>query len=187
MDTAFRPDGWMRIAARSPAAAPSAHSSSVERRSEHRRNGCGGTIIEYQDESWILMTDRAPTEAGASRRALRFWIETGFKALKRSPSARRAPPKAAPERVSYGIGCAEPPSDQGQDMARRLAAARTVSASAGRREGRLSPRIPKSTPISPSSEKARMRARNAQARLRRRDARAPGETKPCPRNSPANH
>ena len=106
-----------------------------------------GTIIviwvEGQDEPWIILTDIEPTEAGASWHELRFWIETGFKALKsvgwqwqktrrtdparverhwlvlsvatlltlatgsrvedanalkRSPSALRSPPKAAPER-----------------------------------------------------------------------------------------
>ena len=106
-----------------------------------------GTIIviwaEGQDEPWIILTDLEPLEAGASWRQMRFWIETGFKALKsvdwqwrktrrtdparverhwlvlsaappltlatdsraedakalkRDPSALRAPPKAAPER-----------------------------------------------------------------------------------------
>ena len=106
-----------------------------------------GTIIviwdEGQDEPWIILTDLPPKEAGASWREMRFWIETGFKALKsvgwqwrktrrtdparverhwpvlsvatpltlatgsrvedaqalkRDPSALRAPPKAAPER-----------------------------------------------------------------------------------------
>ena len=98
---------------------------------------------EGQNEPWIILTDLEPEEAGASWREMRFWIETGFNALKsvgwqwqktrrtdparverhwpvlsaatlltlafgsraedanalkRSPSALRAPPKAAPER-----------------------------------------------------------------------------------------
>ena len=106
-----------------------------------------GTIIviwdEGQDEPWIILTDLPPDEAGASWHEMRFWIETGFKALKslgwqwqktrrtdparvdrhwlvlsvatlltlafgsrvedaqalrRDPSALRAPPKATPER-----------------------------------------------------------------------------------------
>ena len=106
-----------------------------------------GTIIviwvEGQDAPWIILTDLKPQEAGASWYEMRFWIETGFKALKsvgwqwqktrrtaparverhwlvlsvatlltlatgsrvedaqalkRDPSALRAPPKVAPER-----------------------------------------------------------------------------------------
>ena len=45
-----------------------------------------GTIIaiwvEGQAEPWIALTDLPPSEAGASWRSLRFWIETGFNALK---------------------------------------------------------------------------------------------------------
>ena len=124
-----------------------------------------GTIIviwvEGQNEPWILLTDLEPMDAGASGREMRFWIETGFKALKsvgwqwqktrrtdparverrwfvlsvatlltlafgsrvddaqalkRSPGALRAPPKAAPAaqshrgRVSPWHGDAEPSS-----------------------------------------------------------------------------
>ena len=83
-------------------------------------------------------------------------------ALKRNPSALRAPPKrrlsAIVSRACFSPwhGDAEPPLDQGQDATPRLAVARTVAASAGGREGRLPPRTPKPTPISPSSEKARV-------------------------------
>ena len=45
-----------------------------------------GTIIaiwdEGRDEPWIILTDLELMEAGASWREMRFWIETGFKALK---------------------------------------------------------------------------------------------------------
>ena len=45
-----------------------------------------GTIIviwvEGRSEPWIILTNLDPAEAGASRRQMRFWIETGFKALK---------------------------------------------------------------------------------------------------------
>ena len=44
---------------------------------------------EGQSEPWIILTDLAPEEAGASWRESSFWIETGFKALKREPSALR--------------------------------------------------------------------------------------------------
>ena len=37
---------------------------------------------EGQAEPWIILTDLEPMEAGASWREMRFWIETGFKALK---------------------------------------------------------------------------------------------------------
>ena len=101
------------------------------------------TWVDGQDDPWIILTDLEPMEAGASWYEMRFWIETGFKALKsvgwqwqktrrtdparverhwlvlavatlltlafgsrvedanalkRDPSALRAPPKAAPER-----------------------------------------------------------------------------------------
>ena len=97
-------------------------------------------------------------------------------ALKRDPSALRAPPTR--ERISPWHGDAEPPFDQGQDAAARVAAARTVAATPGGREGRLSPRPPKPAPVSPLRERAR--ARRAQARLRRRDARAPRDANPPP-------
>ena len=47
-------------------------------------------------------------------------------ALKRDPSALRAPPTLG--RISPRHGDAEPPFDQGQDAAARVAAARTVAA-----------------------------------------------------------
>ena len=186
-----------------------------------------GTIIviwdEGQDEPWSIMTNLDPAEAGASWRKMRFWIETGFKALKsvdwqrrktrrtdparvkrrwlvlsvatlltlafgsraedakalkRNPSAPRAQPSR--ERVSPWHGDAEPPFAKGR-MRRRAAAARTVAASAGGRDGRLPPRKPKPAPASPSRERARMRARRAQARLCGRDARAPRGRKPAER------
>ena len=37
---------------------------------------------EGQDEPWIILTNLDPSEAGASWREMRFWIEMGFKALK---------------------------------------------------------------------------------------------------------
>ena len=45
-----------------------------------------GSIIiilgEGQAEPWIILTNIPPAEAGASWREMRFWIETGFNALK---------------------------------------------------------------------------------------------------------
>ena len=99
--------------------------------------------VEGHDDPWVILTDLEPAAAGASWREMRFWIETGFNALKsvgwqwqktrrtdparverhrlvlsvatlltlafgirvedanalkRDPSALRAPPKTAPER-----------------------------------------------------------------------------------------
>ena len=68
------------------------------------------------------------------------------------------------ERVSSWLVDAEPSSDEGRDAAARAAAARTVAAPAGGREGRPPPRNPKPAPVSPSWEKAMMTARRAQAR-----------------------
>ena len=75
---------------RTPARRPdSAHGSSfiglgTAFRASSRR--LRGTIIvawgEGQDEPWIILTDLAPSDAGASWREMRFWIETGFDALK---------------------------------------------------------------------------------------------------------
>ena len=62
----------------------------------------GGTIIvirvEGQAQPWIVLTDLAPSEAGASWRSLRVRIETGFKALK-SVDRRRKTRRTAPARV----------------------------------------------------------------------------------------
>ena len=120
---------------------------------------------EGQSEPWIILTDLEPMDDEASWREMRFWMETGFNALKSagwqwqkirrtdperversrlvSPpplafgnrvedaQALSAPPKAAPERRRLAselrlgwLGGAEPPSDQGRDMAPRPAAAR---------------------------------------------------------------
>ena len=176
----------------------------------HRaRNGFRGSIVvlrgEGQAEPRIILTDLAPEEPG---RSLRFWIETGFKALKsrgrqwrntrrtdparaernrlvlsvatpltpafgsrmedaqalkRCPGALRAQPYR--ERISPWHGDAEPPSDQGQDAARRPAAARTAAASAGQREGGC-PRTPKPTPASPLWKKARVKGASRARRPR---------------------
>ena len=84
-------------------------------------------------------------------------------ALKRNPSALRAPPKAAPAaqshrgRISPWLDDAEPSSGKRAGCgAARAAAARTLTASAGRREGRLSPRPPKPAPVSPLRERAKV-------------------------------
>ena len=55
--------------------------------------------VKGQSDPWIVLTDMEPDEAGASRHALRFWIETGFKALKsvgwQWQDTRRADPARA--------------------------------------------------------------------------------------------
>ena len=147
VNTTFRLDGGKRMPARRPVSGPgnSFIGSGTAFRAESKR--LKGTIIviwvEGQDAPWIILTDLNSKEAGASWREMRFWIETGFKALKsvgwqrqktrrtdparverhwlvlsvatlmtlatgsrvedpqalkRDPSALRAPPKAAPER-----------------------------------------------------------------------------------------
>ena len=147
INTTFCLDGGMRMPARKLVSAPgnSFIGSGTAFSAESKR--IKGTIIvtwvEGQDNPWIILTDLKPEEAGASWYEMRFWIETGFKALKsvgwqwqktrrtdparverhwlvlsvatlltlatgsrvedaqalkRDPSALRAPPKAAPER-----------------------------------------------------------------------------------------
>ena len=82
----FCPDGGTRIRARklvrSPNSAFIGHGTAFGVKSKQLR----GTIIviwvEGQTDPWIILTDMEPDESGASWYALRFWIETGFKALK---------------------------------------------------------------------------------------------------------
>ena len=86
INTTFRLDGGKRMPARRPVSSPgnSFIGSGMAFSAKSRR--LRGTIIviwvEGQDEPWIILTDIEPTEAGASWHELRFWIETGFKALK---------------------------------------------------------------------------------------------------------
>ena len=47
----------------------------------------------------IILTNLEPTEAGASWREMRFWIETVFKALKSAGWQRRKTRRTAPARV----------------------------------------------------------------------------------------
>ena len=147
INTVFCLDGGTRMPARRLVSAPgnSFIGSGTAFRAKSRR--LRGTIIviwdEGQDEPWIILTSIKPSKAGASWYEMRFWIETGFKALKsvgwqwqntrrtdparverhwlvlsvatlltlatgsrvedanalkRDPSALRAPPKVAPER-----------------------------------------------------------------------------------------
>ena len=86
INTTFRLDGGKRMPARRPVSAPG--SSFIGRGTAFRAKSkrLRGTIIvtwdEGQDEPRIILTDLPPAEAGASWREMRFWIETGFKALK---------------------------------------------------------------------------------------------------------
>ena len=61
---------------------------------------------EGQSEPWIILVDLPPEEAGASWRAMRFWIETGFKALKsvgcQWQKTRRTAPAAAALTLATG-------------------------------------------------------------------------------------
>ena len=204
IDTVFCIDGGKGMPARRLVSAPGRSFIGSGTAFSAKSKRLRGTIIviwdEGRDEPRIIQTDLPPAEAGASWREMRFWIETGFKALKsvgwqrrktrrtdparverhwlvlsvatlltlafgsrvedaqalkRNPSALRSPPKAAPERnriagvFRLGLTTLSRLLAKGQDAARRAAAARTVTASAGGREGRLSPRPPKPTPVSP--------------------------------------
>ena len=86
VNTTFCLAGGKRMPARRPVSSPgnSFIGSGTAFSAKSRR--LRGTIIviwvEGQDEPWIILTDIEPTEAGASWHELRFWIETGFKALK---------------------------------------------------------------------------------------------------------
>ena len=86
INTVFCPDGGTRMPARKLVPAPNNAfiGQGAAFRNESKR--IRGTIIviwvEGQSEPWIVLTDFPPDEAGASWHALRFWIETGFKALK---------------------------------------------------------------------------------------------------------
>ena len=147
VNTTFRLDGGKRMPARRLVSAPGSSFIGSGTAFSAKSKRLKGTIIviwvEGQDAPWIILTDLNPKEAGASWYEMRFWIETGFKALKsvgwqwqktrrtdparverhwlvlsvatlltlatgsraedaqalkRDPSALRAPPKAAPER-----------------------------------------------------------------------------------------
>ena len=147
INTTFCLDGGKRMPARRLVSSPGNSFIGSGTAFSAKSKRLPGTIIviwdEGQDEPWIILTDLPPEEAGALWYELRFWIETGFKALKsvgwqwqktrrtdparverhwlvlsvatlltlafgsrvedahalkRSPGALRAPPKAAPER-----------------------------------------------------------------------------------------
>ena len=147
INTTFRPENGTRMPVRKPVSAPGSYfigRGTAFRASSKRIRGTIIVIwVEGQEQPWIALTDLPPDEAGASWHPLRFWIETGFKALKsvgwhrrktrrtdparverhwlvlaaatlltlatgsrvedaeglkKSPSALRSPPKAAPER-----------------------------------------------------------------------------------------
>ena len=82
----FRPDGGARTRARGLVRAP--NSAFIGRGTAFRakKKRVRGTIIVVwaagQSDPWIILTDLEPEDAGASWQSLRFWIETGFKALK---------------------------------------------------------------------------------------------------------
>ena len=86
IDTIFCIGGGMRMPARRTVSGPgnSFIGSGTAFRAKSKR--LRGTIIviwdEGQDALWIILTDLPPEESGASWREMRFWIETGFKALK---------------------------------------------------------------------------------------------------------
>ena len=63
-------------------------------RDDKRKSG-----VEGQSEPWIILTDLDPEGSGASWRESRFWIETGFKALKSVGGQWRKTRRTDPARV----------------------------------------------------------------------------------------
>ena len=86
INTTFRLDGWERMPERRLFSAPGISFIGRGTAFSAKSRRLPGKIIviwdEGQDEPWIILTDLPPEEAGASWREMRFWIETGFKALK---------------------------------------------------------------------------------------------------------
>ena len=86
INTAFRLDGGMRMPARRPVPAPGSAFIGLGTAFRASSRRLRGTITVAwgvgQDEPWIILTDLEPMDAGALWRELRFWIETGFDALK---------------------------------------------------------------------------------------------------------
>jgi len=85
-DTVFCLDGGMRMPARKLVSAPGSSfigsGTAFSAKSKRQRGTIIVTWVEGQDDPWIILTDLKPEEAGASWYEMRFWIETGFKALK---------------------------------------------------------------------------------------------------------
>ena len=161
MNTTFRIDGGTRMPARRPVSGRGSSFIGSGTAFSAKSKRLQWTIIviwvEGQDELWIILTGIEAEEAGASWHEMRFWIETGFNALKsvgwqwrktrrtdparverrwlvlsvatpltlafgsrvedanalkRDPSALRAPPKAPPERKRlasvFRLGLATP-------------------------------------------------------------------------------
>ena len=104
INTVFCPDGGTRVQARSlipgPGYAYSGFVTAFRRPSIRRR----GTIIVVwdigQEEPWVVMTDLQPDEAGVCWYMLRFWIELGFRALKRFGRQWQNTRRTDPERVA---------------------------------------------------------------------------------------
>ena len=165
IDTVFCLDGRTRMPARKPV---SGHGSSFIGRGtafSAKSRRLKWTIIviwgEGRDEPCIILTNLKPSETGASCHQMRFWIETGFKALKsvgwQWQKARRTAP-ALVERHWLVLSVAT--------LLTLAFGSRVEDANALKRD-------PKPTPVSPLWERASARARRALARLCGRDARAP--------------
>ena len=86
IDTVFCLDGGMRMPARNLVSAPGksfiGRGTAFSAKSKRIEGTIIVTWVEGQDAPWIILTDLDPEEAGASWHQMRFWIETGFKALK---------------------------------------------------------------------------------------------------------
>ena len=104
INTVFCPDGGTRLRARTLVPGPGyayAGSGTAFRDSSKRRRGTMIVVWDTdQDEPWVVMTDLRPSEAGACWYMLRFWIETGFRALKSVGWQWQNTRRTDPERVS---------------------------------------------------------------------------------------
>ena len=128
--------------------------------------GTGFNALKSVGWQWrnIRRTDPARVERHRLVLSAATLLTLAFGGRRRTPSAEMESERVAGvaesgagaqptrERISPRHDDAEPPFGKGQDAARRAAAARTLDASAGWREGRLPPRNPKPAP-SPSREK----------------------------------
>ena len=103
IDTVFRLDGGKRMPARGPVSATGrsfiGSGTAFSAKSKRQRGTIIVTWVEGQAEPRIILTDLAPADAGASWREMRFWIETGFNALKSAGWQRRKTRRTDPARV----------------------------------------------------------------------------------------
>ena len=103
INTTFRLDGGMRMPARSQFSVPGSSFIGSGTAFSAKSKRLRGTIIviwdDGLDEPRVILTDLKPMESGASWREMRFWIETGFNALKSVGGQWRKTRRTDPARV----------------------------------------------------------------------------------------